>query len=320
MTGQAAGSADGADQVTRGGGGIDGRPASVGRMFLDRVAATPHGEAYRRPVGDGWESMTWAQAGERVTADRRRAGRRWASSPSSGSRIVSSTRVEWALADFAHPVRRGRDHDGLPDHQPGGRGLHPGRLRRPRGLRRGRRPDRQAARPTATTLPDLTHGRRPSTVRPDGDWVIGLDELRRAGPRAAGRGRPTAVTGPRRRDPARAPGHPDLHLGTTGRPKGVRLAHDCWVYEGVAVDDVRAADRRTTCSTSGCRCRTRSARCCWPPRWPSASSAAVDGRVDKIVDNLAVVSPTFMAAAPRIFEKVRGRVVTHGRGRGRPRG
>ncbi|WKV16495.1 AMP-dependent synthetase/ligase [Janibacter limosus] len=35
---------------------------------------------------------------------------------------------------------------------------------------------------------------------------------------------------------------------------------------------------------------------------------AVDGRIDKIVDNLGVVRPTFMAAAPRIFEKVYGKI------------
>ncbi|HEX5523949.1 MAG TPA: AMP-binding protein, partial [Pedococcus sp.] len=35
---------------------------------------------------------------------------------------------------------------------------------------------------------------------------------------------------------------------------------------------------------------------------------AIDGRVDKIVDNLAVVKPTFMGAAPRIFEKAYARI------------
>ena len=39
-------------------------------------------------------------------------------------------------------------------------------------------------------------------------------------------------------------------------------------------------------------------------------ATAIDGRVDKIVDNLGVVKPTFMGAAPRIFEKAHGRIVT----------
>ena len=38
--------------------------------------------------------------------------------------------------------------------------------------------------------------------------------------------------------------------------------------------------------------------------------AAIDGRVDKIVDNLGIVKPTFMGAAPRIFEKAHARIVT----------
>ena len=39
-------------------------------------------------------------------------------------------------------------------------------------------------------------------------------------------------------------------------------------------------------------------------------AAAIDGRVDKIVENLGIVKPTFMGAAPRIFEKAYGRIVT----------
>ena len=36
---------------------VKNRPASVGRMFLDRVAATPTREAFRYPDGrDGWTS------------------------------------------------------------------------------------------------------------------------------------------------------------------------------------------------------------------------------------------------------------------------
>ena len=45
---------------------IEKRAPSVARMFQDRVAATPHAEAFRYPHDDGWESVTWHQVGERV--------------------------------------------------------------------------------------------------------------------------------------------------------------------------------------------------------------------------------------------------------------
>jgi long-chain acyl-CoA synthetase len=41
----------------------------------------------------------------------------------------------------------------------------------------------------------------------------------------------------------------------------------------------------------------------------SGSVTAVDGRIPKLVDNLAVVKPTIMAAVPRIFEKVYNRII-----------
>ena len=39
-------------------------------------------------------------------------------------------------------------------------------------------------------------------------------------------------------------------------------------------------------------------------------AAAVDGRVDKLVEHLGEVKPTFIAAVPRIFEKVYGTIQT----------
>jgi long-chain acyl-CoA synthetase len=43
---------------------------------------------------------------------------------------------------------------------------------------------------------------------------------------------------------------------------------------------------------------------------------AVDGRMDKIVENLAIVRPTFMAGPPRIFEKIYAKVVQTAREEG----
>ena len=97
--------------------------------------------------------------------------------------------------------------------------------------------------------------------------------------------------------------------GTTGRPKGVRLKHSSWTYEGAAIgaqrilaeDDLQYLWLPMAHSFGKVLISTQLA-CGFP--------TAIDGRVDKIVDNLAVVKPTFMGAAPRIFEKAHGRIVT----------
>src|SRR5690606_35284902 len=97
--------------------------------------------------------------------------------------------------------------------------------------------------------------------------------------------------------------------GTTGTPKGVELTHDCWVFEAEGVSNIgilSPADHQYL----------------WLPLSHSFGkvlqvvqlmvgfSTTVDGRIPKLVDNLAVIKPTFMAAAPRIFEKVYNKVVT----------
>ena len=97
--------------------------------------------------------------------------------------------------------------------------------------------------------------------------------------------------------------------GTTGRPKGVRLQHRSWVYEGSAIraqnilseDDLEFRWLPMAHSFGKVLMSTQMA---------IGYAAAIDGRVDKIVDNLGIVKPTFMGAAPRIFEKAHARIVT----------
>ena len=79
---------------------IENRAPSVARMFLDRVAATPHAEAFRYPQDQSWESVTWQQVGERVhhiAAGLISLG----IAPEDRVALASSTRYEWVLADFA---------------------------------------------------------------------------------------------------------------------------------------------------------------------------------------------------------------------------
>ena len=97
--------------------------------------------------------------------------------------------------------------------------------------------------------------------------------------------------------------------GTTGRPKGVELTHDCWVYEAEGIDELRLLNEDDR-------------QYFWLPLAHSFGkvleaaqlrigfSTAVDGRVEKIVENLGQVKPTFVAAVPRIFEKIYNKVVT----------
>ncbi|MDD7465647.1 MAG: long-chain fatty acid--CoA ligase [Actinomycetaceae bacterium] len=92
--------------------------------------------------------------------------------------------------------------------------------------------------------------------------------------------------------------------GTTGRPKGVELTHDNWIYEGTAWganDTLYPTDLHYI----------------WLPLTHAFGKAmllvdiytgcvtALDGRVPKIVENMAKVRPTLMCGVPRIFEKVR---------------
>src|SRR5664279_1848021 len=73
---------------------IEHRARSVAHLFVDRVAATPAAEAFRFPRGAAWESVTWAQADERV---RRQAAGLVALGVESEQRvaIISNTRYEW---------------------------------------------------------------------------------------------------------------------------------------------------------------------------------------------------------------------------------
>ncbi len=140
------------------------------------------------------------------------------------------------------------------------------------------------------------------------DWVIGLDDLRALGEKHLA-DHPDAV------DKAVEAIQPDslatliYTSGTTGKPKGVRLRHSSWTYEGAAIQAQQILDENDV-------------QFLWLPMAHSFGkvllstqlacgfATAVDGRVERIIDNLAVVKPTFMGAAPRIFEKAHSRIVT----------
>ncbi|MGI9126089.1 MAG: AMP-dependent synthetase/ligase, partial [Mycobacterium sp.] len=95
--------------------------------------------------------------------------------------------------------------------------------------------------------------------------------------------------------------------GTTGKPKGVRLVQQSWTYTAGAMDAMGVLSDKDL-------------NYLWLPlshafgkvmlALPLAIGfpTVIDGRVDKIVENLSVIRPTIMGAVPRIFEKVHGSI------------
>ncbi|HTP24779.1 MAG TPA: AMP-binding protein, partial [Anaeromyxobacteraceae bacterium] len=72
---------------------------SVPALFLDRVGDTPGEEAFLYPEAGRWRSLTWRQTEERVrkiACGLRALGLR----DEERCAILSSTRIEWILADL----------------------------------------------------------------------------------------------------------------------------------------------------------------------------------------------------------------------------
>ena len=284
---------------------IEQRASSVARMFLDRVAQTPDLEAYRYPVADRWESLSWRDTGQRV---RRLAAGLVALGvePEQRVAIASETRYEWVLADLAVMCAGAATTTVYPSTLADD-AAYIVRDSQSRVLFAEDDAQVDKFRRRRAELPELS---RVVTFdgSADGDWVVSLAELERLGEQLL-RSSPAVVD-----ERVAGTDGDDLATliytsGTTGRPKGVRLRHSSWTYEGAAVDALRILS-------------IDDLQYLWLPMAHSFGkvlltaqlqvgfATAVDGRVDKIIDNLAVVRPTFMGAAPRIFEKAYGRILT----------
>ncbi len=286
-------------------GFVDQLVPNVAIQFHDRVQKSPHAEAFRYPEGESWSSVSWKQAGDEVA---RLAAGLLSLGLEMEQRvgIASNTRYEWILADLAimcagaatttvYPSTNAEDTAYI---------LSDSECRVVFA-----EDDEQVAKLTASKS-ELPHLLKVVTFtgKTDGDWVIGLEDLAKLGDDYLA-DHPDVIA-----EKAEAIKPDQLATliytsGTTGRPKGVRLRHRSWVYEGAAI---HAQDILSE----------KDLQFLWLPMAHSFGkvllstqlacgfATAIDGRVDKIVENLGIVKPTFMGAAPRIFEKAHGRIVT----------
>ncbi|HET9647622.1 MAG TPA: long-chain fatty acid--CoA ligase [Microlunatus sp.] len=280
------------------------RPPSVGAMLLDRVRASGPDEAFRYLDGSRWVSLTWTQLKDKVF-ELSAALLALGLQREDRVAIACSTRIEWILADLGIMSAGGATTTVYPttQHEDVAFIISDSESKIVFAEDGG-----QVAKllEHLEELPDLI-----SIVQIDGrvdhPKVTGWADF-------VASGRDFLTANPDAVDEAIGMLEPD-HLatliytsGTTGRPKGVRLVQDCWTYEGVAIEEydiLTAQDLQYL----------------WLPlshvfgkaliaiQLRIGFATAVDGQIDRIVDNLSAVNPTFMAGAPRIFEKVRARVM-----------
>jgi len=279
--------------------------SNVASMFLDRVQTSANKEAFRYLVAGEWVSATWRQTADRV--DELAAGLlALGIEPEQRVGVASSTRYEWILADLAimcsgaatttvYSSTNARDTAYI---------LNDSECRIVFAEDSGQLAKLIDHRPELPNLTRVVLFDGPG----DGDWVITLTDLAELGRRYL----LEHPSGLRTRTEAITPSQLATLIytsGTTGRPKGVRLPHSSWVYEGNSVARLHFLGENDL-------------QLMWLPmahafgkvliaaQFACGFATAIDGRVDKIVDNLAVLKPTFMGAAPRIFEKAHARIVT----------
>lgn len=284
---------------------LDHMPRNVAVQFFDRVETSPDREAFRYPVGETWQSVTWREAGDRVT--RLAAGLlSLGVEPEQRVGIASGTRYEWILADLAIMAAGGATTTVYPTTNSGDTAYILGDSESQVVFAED---DDQIAK-LVEHRDELPAVKKVVTFdgKTDGDWVIGLDALAALGDALLAE-TPDAVRKSADSIEPEALATLIYTSGTTGRPKGVRLLHRSWVYEGEAIRSQNILDESDL-------------QFLWLPMSHSFGkvllstqlacgfATAIDGRIERIVDNLGIVKPTFMGAAPRIFEKAHAKIVT----------
>ncbi|MCX2949340.1 AMP-dependent synthetase/ligase [Lentzea sp. NEAU-D7] len=257
---------------------------SIPGLLRDRVARTPDAEAMRYRDGGGWVSLTWSELQERVAAEAfglAGAGLR------KGDRValMGPTSIEWIVTDLAVLAAGGA---------------------------------------TTTIYPNSTAAEVAHVIGDSGSRivVVGTDEhaamvpdgveVLRFGAVPRGSGDYEALIGGLAPD--------DLATliytsGTTGTPKGVELTHENWLTTAEAIASLGIL-RPTDLHFLWLPLSHAFGKVLTMAMIASGVPTAVDGSVERIVDNLGELRPSIVAAAPRIFEKIHGRIVAGAREKG----
>lgn len=282
---------------------------NLAALFHSRVQQTPNNEAFRYPQGvggggnSGWESLTWQQTRDRVQ-DISGGLLALGLQPEERCAILAGTCMDWILADLGILCASGATTTIYPSNTPDECAFIISDSDTRFVFAES---DEQVAKlvKVRAEIPKVEKVIVFQGTPSQDEWVMTLEQLSQKG-----RGQFLSrsfedVTKDVTKDKLATLIYTS---GTTGNPKGVELLHDCWLYEseGIAALNLLRHD---------------DLQYLWLPLAHSFGkvlqmaqlrigfATAVDGRPDKLVDNLAVIKPTFVAAVPRIFEKIYAKMV-----------
>jgi len=286
---------------------LESRAPSVAALFRDRVAKSANSEAFQYFEGKELVHVTWAQVKDRVYAVA-------AGLMSLGIEledrvaIASHTRYEWAIADLAIMCAGGATTTVYPSTiaedvayivaDSGSKVVFAEDDGQVEKLRHHRDEIPEVSQVVTFAIGDDEEF--------EDEWIITLAKLERIGRQALSHDSGMVDE----RIDQITPDHLALVIytsGTTGRPKGAEISQDAIVYEGATIASVAMLSQDDLqflwlplSHIFGKIMLTLPIQIGFP--------TAIDGQIDRIVDHLAIVKPTFMAAAPRIFEKAYGRI------------
>ena len=283
---------------------------SVVEMFQHRVESTPDAEAMSGRKDGKWHSLTWRETGRRVRA----VGCGLLSlglAKEDRVAILATSRPEWVIADLGILAAGGAtstiytsntaEESAYILEDSGARFCFAENLQQAEKIRSVR--DRV---PGVRKL-FLIDGEPPA----GDDWVMTLTDLERLGTEwdaAHPGGYDESVRSLKPADLATL----IYTSGTTGNPKGVMLTHDNWLFEADSIADlgVLGEDDKQMLFLPLAHSFAKVLEVAFIR---TGTATAIDGVVDDLLDNLAVVRPTVMAAVPRVFEKVYNKVVSGAR-------
>ncbi|AJQ90495.1 AMP-dependent synthetase/ligase [Propionibacterium freudenreichii] len=292
-------------------------PPSYPASFRARVARAPHAVAYRVPQHqepEVWKDLTWSQVADEV--DQIAAGFiALGVQPEQRVAIAAMTRIEWVLADLGIACAAAATTTVYPNSQPDDelfilQDSESVIVVAENWKQLQKVVDQSELNAQVHHIVLFDDDRPIDRADAGGDRVVTWDALHALG-RDYLAAHPTALD--ERLDLMEPETLATLVYtsGTTGRPKGVRIPHRAWTYQGEAMHHMWRGiiDDRDVVYL-------------WLPlshvygRDLLAAQMAigfimpVDGRIDRIVEGMGETHPTIMVGVPRIYEKIRSAVIT----------